>query len=257
MPTDCIPCSEDSLFAGELICRQHRHGYRFSIDAILAAHFCPPAQRARVLDLGAGSGVISLIVQYRYGRNIEQIIGLEIQPQLVQLAETNFRLNGYQDKCRCLEGNVCHIDQILPPDSFDQVICNPPFYQSGSGRQSEDEESRLARHQISATLAQFVTAAAFVVKNGGTAVLIYPAEQLAELANQLAVARLEMKRVQFIYNYPGAGNSTAQRVLVKCLKNGGRGVQVLPPFYVYTKKNGAYSDEMQQLYQVNDDDANS
>ena len=57
---------KNNLFNGELSCDQHRGGYRFSIDAVLLAHFISVKKKERILDLGTGSGVISLILLYRY-----------------------------------------------------------------------------------------------------------------------------------------------------------------------------------------------
>lgn len=244
-----VSWTEDSLFAGELVCRQHRTGYRFSIDAILAAHFCHPEQGCRLLDLGTGSGIISLILRYRFAAEIVQITALEIQPQLAELAATNFRLNGFSN-CVGLLGDVRQISRLLPAESFDQVVCNPPFFLPGCGRMTLDEESCQARHQLTADLNDFITAAAYAVKNGGQVVLIYPAEQLAELIVQLKAARLAPKELQFIYNYPGADRDCAQRVLVRCRKNGRQGVKILTPFYVYTDKNGPLSEAMSSLYKA-------
>jgi hypothetical protein len=60
-----IDLTDDTLFAGRLLCRQHRDGYRFSVDAVLAAHFAGPKSGQRVLDLGGGCGVIGLILVHR------------------------------------------------------------------------------------------------------------------------------------------------------------------------------------------------
>ena len=248
-----ISWTEDSLFAGALVCRQHRTGYRFSIDAVLAAHFCRPEQGSQILDLGTGSGIISLILRYRHAGKIAEITALEIQPQLAELAKTNFQLNGFTN-CNSLLGDVCQISKLLPPESFSEVVCNPPFFPPGRGRLSDGEEACLARHQLTANLHDFTMAAAYSVKNGGQVVLIYPAEQLAQLLIQLHAARLTPKELQFIYNYPGADQDGAQRVLVKCRKNGRQGVKVLAPFYVYTGKNGPQSEAMNKLYQANDID---
>ena len=78
--------TRDSLFDGALVCCQHRAGYRFSLDAVLAAQFARPGSKARVLDLGCGSGVIGLIVCYRWQHRLARVCGLEIQPQLAALA---------------------------------------------------------------------------------------------------------------------------------------------------------------------------
>ena len=73
-----MPLTDDTLFNGRLVCRQHRNGYRFSLDAVLLAHFCQPASRDKVLDLGCGCGVIGLVLCYRHPE--VQVTGLELQP---------------------------------------------------------------------------------------------------------------------------------------------------------------------------------
>ncbi|HSH13650.1 MAG TPA: hypothetical protein VLA15_07870, partial [Desulfurivibrionaceae bacterium] len=58
--------TNDTLFAGRLNCRQHRGGYRFSVDAVLLAHFFAPRSDESLIDLGCGCGIIPLILAYRW-----------------------------------------------------------------------------------------------------------------------------------------------------------------------------------------------
>ncbi len=242
--------TSDTMFDGAVCCRQFRNGYRFSVDAVLAAQFQEPERGGHILDLGAGCGIIGLIVMYRWGHKIAGLRGLELQPQLRELAQRNFRDNGFERTCSCLEGNVTHILDYFSPESFDQVICNPPFYKSRNGRQSCNEEARIARHQLSASIVDFAAAAAAAVKNGGSAVFVYPADRFVELAEALSANRLECKRLRFVYSYPEA--TEARLILVQCLKNGGRGLKIAPPLYLYQERNGSYGDEMNLFYKTND-----
>jgi tRNA1Val (adenine37-N6)-methyltransferase len=237
----------DSMFDGAVTSLQFCDGYRFSIDAILAAHFHTPSKEARILDLGAGCGIIGLIMMYRWGQRISSVQAFELQTQLKELTEQNFKLNNYDHICSCVQGDVKSILHSIKPESCTQVVCNPPFYNALNGRQSLDEQSRVARHQVSANLVDFTKAAAVAVKNGGTVVFIYPAEKFTELTDALERVRLEMKVIQFVYSYPGKENE-ARLVLVRCVKNGGKGVRVAAPFYIYEHKNGNYSPDMLRLY---------
>lgn len=239
--------TSDSIFTGAVTCKQFRDGYRFSIDAILAAHFHEPARGERVLDLGAGCGIISLIMMYRWGERITSLHALEYQPQLCELIRENFQSNGYGEKCTCINGDVKRISVSIKPESFSHVVCNPPFFRTDSGRSSAGEESRIARHQVTADLDDFSQATASAVKNGGTAVFVYPAESLTHLIDSLSRAKLEVKNMQFIYSYPES-TANARLVLVKCIKNSGKGVKIAAPFYIYEQRNGNYSGEMQKLY---------
>ncbi len=237
----------DTLFAGRLHCLQHRSGYRFSVDAILAAHFSPPLPGATVLDLGGGCGVIALICLYRWQQQIASVSCLELQPGLAGLASRNMAMNGYADKMKVVQGDLRNILDFFPAESCSQVICNPPFYKKNSGRPCLDQESFVARHQVHCTLQEVVAAAAAVVKNRGKVVFVYPATGLNALLVTLHQHHLVPKRLQTIYSYPDAV-APARLVLVEAVKNGGEGMQVLPPFYIYERRLGAYSMAMQRCY---------
>lgn len=244
-PDEKVSC--DALFGGRLHCLQHRSGYRFSIDAILAAHFSPPPPGTAVLDLGSGCGVIALISLYRWQQQIASVSCLELQSGLADLASRNMVMNGFAGKMQVVQGDLRRILEFFPAETFSQVICNPPFYKKKSGRPSQDQESFVARHQVHCTLQEVAAAAAAVVKNRGKAVFVYPAAGLNSLFVSLHQHHLVPKRLQMIYSYPDAAAS-ARLVLVEAIKNGGEGLQVLAPFYIYEHRLGPYSKGMQRLY---------
>ncbi len=236
--------SRDSLFDGKLVCMQHKGGYRFSVDAVLLAHFIEPGQGMRLLDLGTGCGILPLIVFFRYSAYSPSCVGIEIQPGLVKLAQKNFIANSYT-AASVIEGDICTIKALVKEESFQQVLCNPPFYPAGSGRVSRSREAAFARHQHYGGLVEFLRAARFALVNRGRASFIYPAERSGEF---IAVARgegLEVKRMRHVYGYPG---QLARLTLFSCVKNGRVELEVLPPLYIYTEKNGVYSDEVMQMY---------
>lgn len=242
--------SKDSLFGGDLICFQHTAGYRFSIDAVLIAHFAQVRRDNRILDLGTGCGIIMLILLFRWGNLVKEMVGIEIQPGLAELAAKNMAANCLGEKGRILTGDLKNIRDLIPPESFDSVVCNPPFFPCGSGRESDNMEARLARHQCLATLEDFLHSASLAVQNGGSVYCIYPAERLTDVVRLAEKYRLSAKRLQFVYSYPQDGHD-ARLVLLHCRKNGGTGTKVLPPFYVYCEKDGAFSPEMQRCYDKN------
>lgn len=249
-PHDLCGISRDSLFDGELTCFQHQKGYRFSVDSVLVAHFVNVKQNDRILDLGAGAGVISLILMYRWRDKVKEVTGIEVQQGLADLAEKNFQYNDFQLLGRIITGNIQKIETLIKPESYDKIVCNPPFYIPTSGRISTHSEAQRARHQILATLQDFLAAAAFAVKNGGVVTFIYPAEQISCFIFTAEKYRLAVKKIQFVYSYPHA-SASARLALIQCFKNGGAGTDILPPFYIYSEKNGAFSSEMQVFYTRN------
>ncbi len=237
--------TDDTLFSGALICRQHRDGYRFSVDAVLAAHFALSKPGQRVLDLGCGCGVIGLILAHRQPQIM--VSSLEMQEDLAALAEENGRLNGFADRFRVIRGDVRTIARLLAPESFDLVLCNPPYRKKDSGRINQDDQSALARHELSGEITDFVRAASFAIKNRGKVVFVYPARRSNTLLAALHEQRLTPKRLQPVYSYPGAGS--ARLVLVEAVKNGGEQIEILAPLYIYERRNGGYAPAMLALYQ--------
>ena len=105
------------------------------------------------------------------------------------------------------------------------------------------------RSYYDGSLAEFIRAAAYSVRNRGRVVFIYPARRGATLLTELMHHRLTPKRVQPIYSCPGS--DSARLLLIEAVKNGGDQFEVLAPFYIYQQANGAYSPAMQSLYQEN------
>ncbi|WP_457572826.1 tRNA1(Val) (adenine(37)-N6)-methyltransferase [Desulfolithobacter sp.] len=236
---------EDSLFSGRLVCRQHVAGYRFSVDSILLAGMVQVRAGEKVLDLGCGCGVIGLILAFR-NPDI-RLTGLELQEGLVRLARDNVATGGFEARFRIVQGDLRTIDQFLEPESFDQVVCNPPFYPLGSGRINREDEQKLARHEITATLAEVVRAAAFCVRNRGRVSLVYPASRLGVLLITLQEQRLGVQKIVPVYSYPE--DDRARLVVVRAVKNGGDTTLLAPPMYIYAHRNGPWSQAMQRLYE--------
>jgi tRNA1Val (adenine37-N6)-methyltransferase len=236
--------TDDRLFNGQVICRQHRDGCRFSIDAVLLAHFCRPAAQDRVLDLGCGCGVIGLILCHRSPRL--SLTGLELQAALAELARSNAAANQWQDRFAVLHGDLRQIKALVQPESFDCVLSNPPYYRPGSGRVSQAGECALARHELTADPASVLAAAAFAVRNRGAVCCIYPAERLAAILAVMQQQRLTPKRLQPVYSCPEADR--ARLALIEAVKNGGQGLELLPPLFIHQSKDGPYSPALQAMY---------
>lgn len=236
-PIDLLPDSPpaettdetlDALFSGALKLFQSRNGYRVSLDALLLAHFVTVKRRERVIDLGTGNGVIPLILA-RLHDDIA-IAGVEIQPAMVARAEKNIRLNQLVKQIRIYARDVRAIETIAPAASFDVAVCNPPYRLASSGRNSPNDEKRIARHECCGALGDFLSAAGFVLRAKGRVALVYLADRAVELFAAMHAARLEPKRLRMVHSFIGA---EASLVLVEGIKDGRKGVKILPPLIVY------------------------
>lgn len=231
----------DALFGGELQFYQKKQGYRFSIDSILVADFVTIRSGSKVIDLGTGNGVVPLILAYRYSSIM--LTGIEIQRQMADRAMRNIRLNGYEDRIEIAQMDIASTVERFKPESFDAVVCNPPYRQARSGRLSLSSEKQIARHEIKANLNDFVMAAAFLVKNRGCFACIQLGDRTIDLVSGMRSAGLEPKRLRTVHAF---SDSRASMVLVEAVKGGRRGLDILPPLVIYDSARN-YSAELNAI----------
>ena len=234
--------TDDTFFGGRLTVRQPKDGYRYSIDAVLLADFMRCKNGQTVLELGAGCGIIALILAFRYPRL--RIFGVEIQEQLARIAAENVRENRLEERIHILHQDLKTLALRQVPDQVQHVICNPPYRRINSGRLNPHKEKAGARHEIFAGLADFAAAAARMLQLSGSLTTIYPAPRLVDLAAHLRRANLEPKRLRMIHSKSG---DPARLVLMTGVKGGRPGLEVEPPLVIYGA-DGGYTEEVAGLF---------
>jgi tRNA1Val (adenine37-N6)-methyltransferase len=141
-----VSYTTDTFFNGRIQVRQNRVGYRFSIDAVLLACQAAPRSGDKVIDLGAGCGIISLIMAYRCPDIT--VTAVEVQEELVQLAISNVKNNHLQDRITVLDADMKTMVSDMTAGPVDLVVCNPPYRRPGSGRINPDNQRAIARHEF-------------------------------------------------------------------------------------------------------------
>ena len=234
----------DTLFQGRLKVVQRKGGYRFSIDTLLLAHFVKVQGREKIVDLGAGNGVIPLMLAFLYPA--VRVVGLEIQEEMVQRALRSVSLNRLRERVEILLGDVRSVKEVFPPQSFDVAICNPPYRGAASGRINPDPEKRVARHEIKGQLMDFLRAGSYLLPRGGRIALVYPATRMVDLLLAMRQAAIEPKRLRLVHSFEGAA---ATLVLAEGIKGAGSELKILPPLVVYTKER-QYAPEIRAMLGV-------
>jgi len=232
----------DALFEGRLKVLQKKRGYRFSIDALLLAHFAKPLPMDRIIDLGTGCGILPLILTFRH--KVKTVVGVEIQPSLAGLARRNVTLNRLSARIKIWEKDLKNLEGRSCRGTFDLVLSNPPYRKVGSGRVNPRLEKALARHEITATLEDIIRTAGDLLKDKGRLTMIYPASRGVDLIEEMRKFHLEPKRLQFVHSHP---RDEARLLLIEGLKEGRAQVRVLSPFFLYDSM-GKYTPEAQELF---------
>ena len=239
MPTAC------SLFNGKLIIHQEERGYRFSLDAVLLAGLTAVKPGDRVADLGTGCGVVALVMAYR--NPDVGFVGVELQPELAALARRNVRENGFDGRGEIVEADFRRLETVLPPESFDLVVGNPPYRAPGSGKVNPDGGRAAARHEITGSVTDLFIAGRRILKHGGRMAVVYPATRADHLMAAAREHGFRPKTLTVVYTRSVSG--PARLVVLECRKGGGDGLRIEPPFFIYGEGKG-YTEGMLALYEA-------
>lgn len=226
---------------GSLKICQPKEGYRFSVDALILSNFVNLRRAGRIVDIGAGTGIIGIILAKKYPE--AQVKMIEIQQELAELAQESIRLNSVENRCQviCMDAK-----DFVSSEEFDIVISNPPFRSPGTGRLSPYEEKALARHELSLTVTDLAKIGQRLLKHRGRLYMIHLPERFVEIIRILSKHSLEIKRVRFVHS---KRDTLAKMVLIEAVKGGRVALKVEPPLFIYND-DGTYTEEMKKIYEL-------
>lgn len=232
----------DYLLAENLRIIQSPSVFSFSLDAVLLARFVYlPIQKGQIIDLGTGNGVIPLLLSTRTKGNI---IGVEIQERLYDMAQRSVEYNGLTEQIEIIHGDLREMPGQLGFNRFDVVTCNPPYFPvNDTAILNEREPFAIARHELYCTLEDVIRVASKLVKPGGKVALVHRPGRLLEMLTLMRTYRIEPKRLQFIY--PKLGKE-ANTILVEGIRDGKPDLKILPPFIIY-EDNNDYTEMAKEL----------
>ncbi len=227
--------------AGVVMITQLKSGPRFTLDSLLLADFCQVKDGDRILEPGAGTGIISLLLAKKYSRS--RIVSLELQSTLASLCRTNIQQNRLERRIRLIEGDLRMLKQEIAASALDLIVANPPYTKTGSGKNNPLRERLASRQDRYGDLDAWLDLQRYL-KNKGRYALVFPARRLAELITSLRAHRLEPKRMRLVHP---TQNKPASLVLVEAVKSAGSELQVLPPLIVHDAAGG-FTREIEELY---------
>ncbi|MCX7823381.1 MAG: methyltransferase [Syntrophobacterales bacterium] len=237
--------TKDTLFHGKLVVYQYSRGYRFSIDAVILAGLTNSTSQDIVIDLGTGCAVIPLIMACR--GKAKKIIGVEIQEDLVNIARRNVEENGLNQIVEIRHVDIRKVRDYFEPESFDVVVSNPPYRPVKTGRVNPETQKAIARHELLLTLSELMEASAYLLKDGGSLSIIYPAWRLDDLIITASLYYLRPKRLTCVHS---SAESPAQLVHMIAKKKGGREMFIAPPLFVYETGEKRYTPQMAKFYEL-------
>jgi len=232
----------DDLQRGGLRILQKTDGFRFGTDAVLLADFASPRPRDRVVDLGAGTAVLPLLMSARSPS--ATFTAIELQPEMAGMAARSVALNRLEARIAVREADLRDAASLLGCGCADLVVCNPPYSRRGAALLNRDSTRALARHEVSCTLADVAESAAKLLRNGGRLAMVFPTPRLLELLDAQRAVRVEPKRVRLIHQRV---QDPPKLALLEGVKLARPALHWLPPL-ILRDEHGAYTAEARRIY---------
>lgn len=204
--------------------------------------FCVLKSNMKIIDFCTGNAPIPMILSTLTDSNI---IGVELQKEIYNLAVQSVKINNLEDRITLLNMNVLDIFNVYETDSFDLITCNPPYFRVNEfSNLNNNMIKSIARHEIEIKLEDICRSSKKLLKNNGSLVLVHRTDRLSEIINMLLKYNLQPKRIRFLYPKELENSNL---VLIDARKNGNVGLKVLPPLICHNM-DGSYTKEVLDMF---------
>ena len=233
----------DDLELNGLKIIQNKNGFCFGMDSVLLSDFAKEIKKdSTILDLGTGTGILGILLSAKTQGT--KMIGIEIQPEVAEMAQRSIKLNQLENRFNVICGDIKKLKGRYETGSFDAIVTNPPYKKRGTGRINENETKLISRHEIMANLEDFIQVASFLLKDQGSIYMVHRPERLVDITTNLRKYRLEPKVMKFVYpNQKREPNL----ILIKATKNAKPFLKIGEPIYIYDLQ-GNYTREILEIY---------
>lgn len=181
--------------------QQDKSAMKIGTDAVLLGAWCPIDNNPfSVLDIGAGTGILSLMIAQR--SNAEQIDALEIEENAYEQCVSNFENSPWSDRLFCFHAGLDEFVQE-PEDEYDIIISNPPFFSEDF--KTDNSQRDLARFQDALPFEDLVEAADLLLSENGIFAVVIPfkeEELFIKLCAQVELFPIKATRVKGSHTSP-------------------------------------------------------
>ncbi len=222
---------------------QDKKEFCFTTDAVFLAAFPHLVTGAKVLELGSGTGAMSLLLA---ARGAGHVVGVDCNEQVVELFRQSIIVNKLSERVEALSADLRELKAFYASENFDLVMANPTYRIGGKMRKI----GMAACHEITATLEDFFQVAAYMVKYRGRFALVQLPERFTEAVSLGAKYGLELKKLQWVHSFV---EKPAWIFLAEFVKGGAPGLEVLPPLIMYNA-DGTHSKQTLNYYGIDRED---
>ncbi len=217
--------------------------HKFWTDTILLADFAKPKRKETACELGSGCGAIPLI--WCRSDSPKSITAVEIQENACSMLQRSIELNHLSDRITVINSDMGELDGKVTMSSYDLVVCNPPYKAAGTGILNPVASHQIARHELSCTTDDIMSAAEKLLKYSGRICMCQRPERLSDIITSMREHHIEPKRLRFVQQRPGK----APKLFLIEGRFGGKPCGLITePVLFIEKEGGDFSDEMISIY---------
>ena len=222
---------------------QNKDGFCFGIDSVLLSDFAKNIKKdSMVLDLGTGTGIIPILLCGK--TKLKKVTGIELQEEVAKMAKKSIKLNNLEDKFNVINENILNLNKIYENQTFDVIVSNPPYKKKDTGITNENEKKIISRHEISASLEDFIKISKDLLKDKGEFYMVHRPERLVDIFELMRKYKIEPKILKMVYSYK---NKEPKLILIKGVKNAKPFLKVESNLYIY-EDTGKYTKEILKIY---------
>lgn len=222
---------------------QNKDGFCFGIDSVLLSDFAKEIKKdANVLDLGTGTGIISILLCGK--TNLKHITGIEIQKEVYDMAKKSIEINNLQDRFDIINEDIRNLSKIFPANSYDAIVTNPPYKKENTGLKNESETQIISRHEVMCNIDDIARISSKLLNSNCSIYMVHRPDRLIDIIETFRKYKLEPKILRLVY--PNS-KKEPNLVLIKATKGGRAFLKVEKPLIVYNN-DGSYTDEVLKIY---------
>ena len=230
----------DSLDYKGMMLIQKKGEFCFGTDSVILSSFARVKKNESCIDMGAGSGVISVLL---HARTLCRVTAVEVDPDQCGRLKRTCEYNGIGECVTVQNLDYIRDTELIGRGKFDAAVCNPPYFRTDCGELSRNYG---ATHEVNADIPSIAKAAAALLRYGGKFFLCFPAQRLSEAFTALTQAELEPKRLRLV---------RSKRVKPPYLalieaKSGGKPGLTIEDELIIHGENGEYTEELRQIYHL-------
>jgi len=180
----------------EFTINQDKCAMKVGTDSILLGAWANCHEANNVLDIGTGTGILSLMLAQRCKATIT---GIDIAQESIQQAIENINNSPWKNRIQLFHSSLREFTPAI--EKFDMIISNPPFFQNSL--KAPDQQRTYARHNETIHPDDIIIAAKKWLSQQGHISIIWPIEQGEEFIKTASENQLFCNRITKIKPHPG------------------------------------------------------